>query len=164
MPRSVGLVTGGETTAFSFSYDERGVRTMRGDAIGEPWSVSELPQALLRRVTWLQVAPLLHGDFDADAFEWLARDRRILFDAQGLVRRRELGPLQLDGTLDRELLQHVTILKLADEEAAAIGDVRELGVPETLVTHGIDGATVITAEGSVEVPARVVDEIGRAHV
>ena len=150
------LVTGGETTAFSFSYDDRGVRTMSVDAIGEPWSVSELPQALLRRVTWLQVAPLLHGDFDADAFAWLARDRRILFDAQGLVRRRELGPLRLDGALDRDLLQHVTILKLADEEAAAIGDVRELGVPETLVTHGIDGATVITAEGAVEVPARVV--------
>jgi sugar/nucleoside kinase (ribokinase family) len=150
------LTTGGETTAFSFSYDEKGVRTMAVDAIGEPWSVSDLPQALLRRVTWLQVAPLLHGDFDADAFEWLARDRRILFDGQGLVRRRELGPLQLDGSLDRDLLRHVTILKLADEEAAAVGDVRELDVPEILVTHGIDGATVITAEGAVEVPARVV--------
>jgi sugar/nucleoside kinase (ribokinase family) len=151
------LATGGETTAFSFSYDPQGVRTMAVDAIGEPWSVSELPQALLRRVTWLQVAPLLHGDFDADAFAWLARDRRILFDGQGLVRRRELGPLQLDGSLDRDVLRHVTILKLADEEAEAVGDVLELGVPEVLVAHGIAGATVITAEGAVEVPARVVD-------
>jgi sugar/nucleoside kinase (ribokinase family) len=151
------LTTGGETTAFSFSYDAQGNRTMAVDAIGEPWSIGDLPQALLRRVSWLQVAPLLHGDFDADAFAWLARDRRILFDGQGLVRRRELGPLQLDGSLDRDVLRHVTILKLADEEAAAVGDVEELGVPEVLVTHGIAGATVITADGAVEVPARVVD-------
>jgi sugar/nucleoside kinase (ribokinase family) len=151
------LVTGGETTAFSFSYDAAGVRTMAVDAIGEPWSVDDLPQALLRRVTWLQVAPLLHGDFDLDAFAWLARDRRILLDGQGLVRRREVGPLELSGALDRDVLQHVTMLKLADEEAAALGDVRELGVPEVLVTHGAAGATVVTPDGVEEVPARVVD-------
>jgi sugar/nucleoside kinase (ribokinase family) len=150
------LTTGGETTAFSFSYDANGVRTMEVDAIGEPWSVGDLPQALLRRVSWLQVAPLLHGDFDPDALEWLARDRRILFDAQGLVRRRELGPLQLDGTLDRSVLQHVWMLKLALEEAEALGDVRELGVPEVLVTNGAAGATVITPDGETAVPARVV--------
>ena len=151
------LTTGGETTAFSFSYDAAGVRTMEVDAIGEPWSVSELPQALLRRVQWLQVAPLLHGDFDADAFEWLARDRRILFDGQGLVRTREVGPLKLDGSLDRDVLRHVWMLKLAVEEAEALGDLRELGVPEVLVTYGAAGATVITPDESTEVPARVVD-------
>jgi len=150
------LTTGGETTAFSFSYDDDGTRTMSVDAVGEPWSVSELPQALLRRVQWLQVAPLLHGDFDPDAFAWLARDRRILYDGQGLVRRREVGPLQLDGSLDRDVLQHVWMLKLAVEEAEAVGDVRELGVPEVLVTHGPAGATVYTAGEVTEVPARVV--------
>lgn len=153
----VSLTTGGETTAFSFSYDERGVRTMAVDAVGEPWSVTELPQSLLRRVGWLQVAPLLHGDFDPDALEWLARDRRLLLDGQGLVRVRKTGPLELDGTLDRDLLRHVSILKLSDEEAAAVGDVHDLGVPEVLVTHGIEGATVITPAATVEVPARRVD-------
>ncbi|MES1246752.1 MAG: carbohydrate kinase family protein [Actinomycetota bacterium] len=152
------LTVGGETTGFSFSYDADGVRTMRVDALGEPWSVGDLPQALLRRVGWLQVAPLLHGDFDEDALEWLARERRVLFDGQGLVRRRELGELVLDGTLDRSALRHVSILKLSTEEAAALGDdPRELGVPEVLVTHGVEGATVYAPDGVHEVPARRVD-------
>jgi sugar/nucleoside kinase (ribokinase family) len=154
LPTSVTLR--GETTAFSFSYDAAGVRTMAVDAIGEPWSVRDLPQNLLRRVGWVQVAPLLHGDFDDDALAWLARDRRLLFDGQGLVRRRQLGALQLDGTLDRSALRHVSILKLAVEEAAVLGDVRELGVPEVLITHGAAGADVITPDGAENVPARSV--------
>jgi sugar/nucleoside kinase (ribokinase family) len=155
LPFSVTL--GGETTGFSFSYDDSGVRTMAVDVVGEPWRVEELPQSLLRRVTWLHVPPLLHGDFDPDAIEWLARDRFLLFDGQGLVRKRETGALQLDGTLDRSVLEHVTILKLAEEEAAAVGDVRELGVPEVLVTRGGAGSTLITREGSEEVPAYTID-------
>lgn len=149
----VSVTVGGETTAFAFSY-EGSVRTMSIDAIGEPWTIDDLPQNVLRRVGWLQVAPLLHGDFDADAFEWLARERRILFDGQGLVRRRALGPLELDGSLDRSVLQHVSVLKLAVEEAAALGDPRDLGVPEVLVTHGSRGCDVITRDGVEHVPAR----------
>jgi len=156
LPTTVTL--GGETTEFSFSYDDAGVRTMAVDTIGEPWSVRDLPQSLLRRVGWLQVAPLLHGDFDPDALAWLARDRRLLLDGQGLVRRRQLGPLELDGTLDRSALRHVSILKLAVEEAKAVGDVRELGVPEVLVTHGAGGADVYTPRGVEHVHAR---DVGR---
>jgi sugar/nucleoside kinase (ribokinase family) len=153
----VAVTAGGETTGFSFSYDSAGVRTMFVDAIGEPWRVQELPQSLLRRVAWLHVPALLHGDFDPDAMEWLARDRFILFDGQGLVRTRETGKLQLSGALDRSVLEHVTILKLAEEEAAAVGDVRELGVPEILVTRGPVGSTLVTAEGEHEVRAHAVD-------
>src|SRR5690348_18247255 len=122
---------------------------MRVDAMGDPWHVSDIPQALLRSVWWLPIPALLHGDFDADAFAWLARDRRILFDGQGLVRTREVGPLSLDGTLDPSVLQHVAVLKLAEEEAAAVGDVRELGVPEVLVTRGPIGSTVVLGDRSV---------------
>jgi sugar/nucleoside kinase (ribokinase family) len=161
----------GATTEFSFTYDGS-ARTMHVDAIGEPWNVTDLPQSLLRRVGWLQVAPLLHGDFDPDALEWLARGRRLLFDGQGIVRRRQLGPLQLDGTLDRSALRHVAILKLAVEEAEVLGDVRELGVPEVLITHGAGGADVVTPDGAVHVPARDVardptgagDAFGAAYV
>ena len=151
----VSVTVAGETTAFAFEYDGS-VRTMRVEAIGDPWTVADLPQNVLRRVGWLQVAPLLHGDFDPDAFAWLARDRRILLDGQGLVRRRELGPLQLDGSLDRNLLRHVSILKLAVEEAEALGDVRELGVPEVLVTHGAAGCDVVTRDRVEHVAARDV--------
>jgi sugar/nucleoside kinase (ribokinase family) len=154
----LSLAVGGETTGFSFSYDRNGVRTMAVDAVGEPWSLDDLPQPLLRRVGWVQVAPLLHGDFDPDVLEWLARDRHLLFDGQGLVRPRHTGPLVLDGTLDRSALRHVSMLKLAEEEAAALGgDPRELGVREVLVTHGIEGATVYLRDGVHEVPARRVD-------
>jgi sugar/nucleoside kinase (ribokinase family) len=150
------VAVGGETTGFSFTYDEHGTRTMSVDAVGEPWTLADVPQALLRRVAWLQVAPLLAGDFDTDLLAWLARDRRLLFDGQGIVRRRERGPLRLEALLDRDVLRHVTVLKLAAEEAQVVGDVRELGVPEVLVTHGAAGADVVTRDGSVYVPARVV--------
>lgn len=153
----VAVKSGGETTAFSFSYDDAGVRTMVVDAVGEPWRVGDIPEALLRGVGWLHVPALLQGDFDEDAFAWLANGRRILFDGQGLVRTRRVGPLSLDGTLDRSVLEHVTVLKLAEEEAAAVGDVRELGVPEVLVTRGPIGSTVVLGDESIDVPARAVD-------
>jgi sugar/nucleoside kinase (ribokinase family) len=157
------VTIGGETTGFSFSYDADGVRTMAVESIGEPWRPEDVPEEMLRRVEWLQVAPLLRGDFDADMLGWLARGRRLLLDAQGLVRRRELGPLVLDAEFDEALLRHVTVLKLAEEEARAIiGDadlesLRSLGVPEVLVTFGLRGSLVITDDVSERVPAHPLD-------
>lgn len=147
---------GGETPAFSFSYDSRGARRMAVDTIGEPWRIDDVPQPLLRRIEWLHVAPLLRGDFDADLLAWLARGRRILLDGQGLVRARRTGPLVLDGELDADILRHVSVLKLAEEEAAAIGDVASLGVPEIVITAGPNGSRVITRDGETHVPARWV--------
>ena len=134
-------------TSFSFSYDVDGVRTMHVDAIGTPWRIDELPG--LEGVEWVQVVPLLRGDFDVDVLEWLARGRKILFDGQGLARARETGSLALNGAFDPAVLQHVTALKLAIEEAEAIGDV---DVPELIVTDGVHGATV----NSEHIPADVV--------
>ena len=150
------IATAGETTAFSFSYDEHGIRTMHVDAIGEPWRVEDVPPSQLRRIEWLHVAPLLRGDFDADLLGWLARGRRILLDGQGLVRRRATGPLVLDDDFDPALLRHVTVLKLAEEEAAAIGDIASLDVAEIVVTSGPLGSRVVTRDGDVHVPARWV--------
>jgi sugar/nucleoside kinase (ribokinase family) len=152
----LSLAAGGETTAFSFSYDEGGARTMQVDAIGRPFRREDAAESLLRRVEWLHVAPLLRGDFDAGMLEWLARGRRLLLDGQGLVRVRRTGPLVLDADFDRSLLRHVTVLKLAAEEAEAIGDLPSLGVPEILVTAGTAGSTVITRHGVEHVPARLV--------
>jgi sugar/nucleoside kinase (ribokinase family) len=152
----LSLAAGGETTAFSFSYAEHGARTMQVDVVGEPFRREDVAEGLLHRVEWLQVAPLLRGDFDGDLLEWLARGRRLLLDGQGLVRPRRTGPLVLDPDFDRSLLHHVAVLKLAEEEAEAIGDLASLGVPEIVVTAGRAGSTVITRDGAEHVPARWV--------
>jgi sugar/nucleoside kinase (ribokinase family) len=153
----VSVAGSGETAEFSFSYAADGTRTMNLDAVGQPWTRADVSAQLLRRVEWLHVGPLVRGDFDEDMLEWLARDRRLLLDAQGLVRAREVGPLRINGDFDRSLLRHVTVLKLAEEEAAAIGDLGELGVAEVLVTDGPRGSRLVTADGETPVPTRPVD-------
>lgn len=159
----VSLATGGETAGFSMSYDGDDRRTMTVDTVGEPWSEDDLPARLLRRVEWLHVAPLLRGDVDAALLERLAHGRRLVFDGQGLVRRREAGPLVLDDDFDRDLLRHVTVLKLAEEEAdvvtggGALESLRGLGVPEIVVTFGLAGSLVLTREDAEHVQAHAIE-------
>ena len=127
----------GRTTAFSFSYDAEGARTMTVDAISEPFA----PEV---DADWVQVAPLVRGDVV------VPQAPHVLLDGQGLVRRPVLGPLVLDSAFDPDLLRGVSILKLSDEEAAVVGAV---DVPELIVTHGARGATV----NGTHVPADPVD-------
>jgi sugar/nucleoside kinase (ribokinase family) len=156
----VSLTAAGETTSFAFRYDADGRREMRVEAIGEPWSEADEPERVLRQVEWVHVAPLLRGDFPPEILERIAHRRRVLFDGHGLVRARRVGPLALDGDFDPALLRHVSILKLAEEEAQAIlggGDLeglRGLGVPEIVVTFGAGGSLVLTRDSAVRVPAR----------
>jgi len=156
----VTLTAAGETTSFSFRYDAEGQREMRVEALGDPWSEAGEPARALRRVEWVHVAPLLRGDFPAETLEWIARRRRVLLDGHGLVRARRTGPLMLDGDFDRSVLRHVSILKLAEEEARAIlgdgelEDLRALGVPEVVVTFGAGGSLVLTRDTAVRVTAR----------
>lgn len=153
------LAATGETTAFSFRYDAAGRREMRVETIGQPWSEGDDPERVLRRVEWVHVAPLLRDDFSPETLERIARRRRLLLDGQGLVRARRLGPLELDAEFDRTLLRHVSILKLAEEEAHAIlGDadleeLRGLGVPEVVVTFGAGGSLVLTRDAALRVAA-----------
>jgi sugar/nucleoside kinase (ribokinase family) len=156
----VSLAAAGETTAFSFRYDGAGHREMRVDAIGEPWTEEDEPDWVLRRVEWVHVSPLLRDDFFPETLERLARRRRVLLDGQGLVRARRVGPLALDADFDRTLLRHVSILKLAEEEARAIlggadlEELRGLGVPEVVVTFGAGGSLVLTRDAALRVAAR----------
>ncbi len=156
----VSLVASGETTSFSFRYDADGHREMRVETIGEPWSESDEPDRILRRVEWVHVAPILRDDFSPEALERIARRRRVLLDGHGLVRARRVGPLALDADFDRALLRHVSILKLAEEEAQAIlggGDLeqlRKLGVPEIVVTFGAAGSLVLTRDAAERLTAR----------
>jgi sugar/nucleoside kinase (ribokinase family) len=156
----VSLAAGGETTAFSFRYDADGNREMHVEAIGEPWCEGDEPDRVLRLVEWIHVAPLLRDDFPPEALERIARRRRVLLDAHGLVRPRRVGPLALDADFDRALLRHVAILKLSEEEAhtilggADLEELRELGVPEVVVTFGAGGSLVLTRDAAVRVTAQ----------
>jgi len=135
------------TTAFSFSYDgER--RTMRVDAVGDPWGADVAIDRLLAGVRWLHVGALLRSEFAPEVLERLARGRVLSLDGQALVRPARVGPLELDRDFDPQLLAHVTILKLSEEETrAAVGEIAaeridELGVPEVVVTLGTQGSLV----------------------
>jgi sugar/nucleoside kinase (ribokinase family) len=70
------------------------------------------------------------------------------------VRAPTLGALQVDAEFDRELLRHVWVLKLAEEEAEVLGDPAALGVREVVVTHGSRGATLYLRGSSEHIPAR----------
>jgi sugar/nucleoside kinase (ribokinase family) len=159
---TTALATGGATTGFSMSYDAHGIRTMAVDAVGEPWSPRDASPDFLQPVEWLHIAPLLRSDFGVATLERLATGRRILFDGQGLVRVPAVGPLVLDGDFDRDLLRHISVLKLAEEEARAIvGDAEleslvELGVPEIVVTFGLEGSLVLARGAATLVPAHPV--------
>jgi sugar/nucleoside kinase (ribokinase family) len=159
----VSLAAAGETTTFSFRYDADGNREMRVEAIGEPWGEDDEPERALRRVEWVHAAPLLRGDFPPEMLERIAHRRRVLLDGHGLVRARRVGPLALDADFDRTLLRHVSILKLSEEEAEAIlggggelEELRELGIPEVVVTFGAGGSLVITRDAAVRVTAQPV--------
>lgn len=153
---------GERTAAFSFAYDgDR--RTMVVEALGSSWRPDDL--AGLERVEWVHVGALARSDFPAPTLAALARNRRVSLDGQGLARPERTGPLALDGDFDPEVLRHVSVLKLAEEEARALvgepeGDaLRSLGVPEVVVTLGSRGSLVL-AEGRLErVRACAVDGV-----
>lgn len=149
----VRFVPGESTAAFSFTYDgDR--RTMTVEALGDTWHPTDVPEL---RARWVHVAPLGRGEWPLETLARLGRRYRVSLDGQGLVRPAHVGPLELDDDFDRELLRHVWVLKLADEEAEVIGDVDALGVREVVVTHGSRGSTVHWAGASEFVPARAID-------
>jgi sugar/nucleoside kinase (ribokinase family) len=136
-----------ETThAFSMHYDGD-ARAMQVDAIGDPWTPDDLGSALAR-VDAVHVAPLAESDFSPETLAAIARGRRLSFDGQGLVRPPRTGPLELDASYDPAVLEHVSILKLAEEEALALvpdlerASLASFGVPEVVVTFGLHGSLV----------------------
>src|SRR4051812_37938546 len=152
----VHLVCGGSTTEFAIDYGGE-EREMTVGAVGDPWTPEEAEEAV-GQAEWVQVGPLLRSDFPVETLAALARGRRLLLDAQGLVRVPQVGPLQFDTNFDRAVLEHITILKLAEEEAVALAgdveDVASLGVPEIVVTRGTQGCTIYTRGDREQIPAR----------
>jgi sugar/nucleoside kinase (ribokinase family) len=152
----VHYVPGRSTATFEMAYHDDGEREMTMRTLGDVWRPEDLP-ALPDGVQWVHVAPLARSDFPAETLAAAARGRRLSLDGQGLVRRPVTGPLQLDADFDAELLQHVWVLKLSDEEAAIVGDPLALGVRELVLTHGARGATVIAGGREEDVPAFAID-------
>jgi sugar/nucleoside kinase (ribokinase family) len=153
------------TAGFSFFY-EGDTRHMTVEELGEPWTPEEARgwvAEALGRTQWVHVAPVARSDFPAATLGALARGRRLLLDGQGLVRPERTGPLELDAAYDPEVLRHLTVLKLAEEEARVVlhdltePSLRRLGIPEVLVTFGARGSLVY-ADGRLErIPCRRVD-------
>lgn len=155
----VTILPAGSTNGFGFRYEGE-QRTMTVDAIGQPWSPQDAA-SLDPAVGWVHVAPLLRSDFPADALAALASDGRVLsYDGQGLVRAPELGPMRVDAGFDPEVLEPISILKLAEDEAVVLADgpfeerhARALATPEILVTFGSAGCTLYQEGASEHVPA-----------
>jgi sugar/nucleoside kinase (ribokinase family) len=161
----------GESTATFRIWYEGDRRSMVVEAVGDIWSPDDVPQ-LRAGVRWVHVAPLARSDFPAETLARIARGRRVSLDGQGLVRAAEVGDLRLDDAYDPAVLNHVQVLKLAEEEAEVLGDPAALPVPEVLVTHGARGATVyaggvaerITAFGIEADPTGAGDAFSIAYV
>jgi sugar/nucleoside kinase (ribokinase family) len=137
------------TSAFALDYNGE-QRTMTVAGLGDPWMPARLKAARID-TAWVHVAPLLRSDFPAATVAALATaGRRVSFDGQGLVRAARLGRMVTDAAYDPAVLAHLTVLKLADDEAAILAggevfgeaDAARLGVPELLVTFGSAGADV----------------------
>lgn len=145
------------TAAFSILYEGEG-RRMTVDAVADPWGPEEALGALAG-IEWVHVAPLARTDFPPETLAALSAGRRLSLDGQGLVRPARTGPLELDAGYDPELLRHVSILKLAEEEAAVLVEglderaLRRLGVPEVVVTLGAHGCVVYTGGVAERLPA-----------
>jgi sugar/nucleoside kinase (ribokinase family) len=149
------------TTAYSFHY-EGDRRIMRQDAVGDAWSPAQSVEAA-GDSAWVNVCALVRTDFRPETLAALAADgRRLLVDAQGLVRRPDLGALRTDGDIG-DVLRHVAVLKLNDEEAETLVGgadpelLRALGVPEVLLTLASQGSYVVTPTLLELVPAHSVD-------
>jgi sugar/nucleoside kinase (ribokinase family) len=130
---------GAATTSFSFHY-EGDTRIMTVVQPGDTWTAADAD--VVPPDGWIHVAPLLRSDFPAETLAALARGRHLSLDGQGLVRAAETGPLRLDAGFDPAVLEHVQILKLAEEEAEVVGAIDKLDVAEVLVTFGERGSRV----------------------
>jgi sugar/nucleoside kinase (ribokinase family) len=124
---------------------------------GAPWTVDETRAA--GRAGWVQVGALTRADFPADVLAALARERRLALDGQALVRPGGAGPLAPDAAFDPDVLRHVTVLKVNEEELETLGGepaLAEHGIPELLLTLGSQGAIVVARGVRERVPVRRV--------
>jgi sugar/nucleoside kinase (ribokinase family) len=140
---------------------------MTVDAVGDPWTPDDVESwaaGTLADAGWVQVAGLLRTDFPAETVAALARGgRRLLLDAQGLVRLGRTGPLAEDAGVDHEIFRSLEILTMNEDEAHALAGgteperLRSLGVAEVVLTLASEGAVVVTPKAAAEIASHPVD-------
>ena len=156
----VTILPSDRTSGFRLDYDDVDHRHMSVDAIGPVWGRAEV-EAADPNTTWVHLAPLLRTDFPAETLALLSeRGHLVAYDGQGLVRADQLGPLIEDRHFPADLLTHLDVLKLAEDEAVVVADGKfdagvaaRLGVPEIVVTYGSEGCDIYTDGAVTRVPA-----------
>jgi sugar/nucleoside kinase (ribokinase family) len=149
---AVRFIQAAATTRFELDYSgEYGEqRSMVLRTVGHAFAEADIDRLEIDS-EWVHLAPLLRSDFPAATVARLAaRGHRIAYDGQGLIRVPRTGELTLDARYDPEVLRHLTVLKLSEDEAAVLaaehGRERVLenlsNVPELLLTLGFRGADV----------------------
>jgi sugar/nucleoside kinase (ribokinase family) len=144
----VTILPGRRTSGFDHAYAGES-RSTTVTELGDAWAPADATH-LGPDVTMVHLAPLLRSDFPAEAIAAFAEGgRRVSLDAQGLVRRPQLGPLVQDAGFDPAALGFVSVLKLSEEEARIVAGgtfdastAQRLGVAEILVTLGSQGEDV----------------------
>ena len=161
--------SGEHTAGFTFQY-EGDNRVMHVDEVGDPWTTTDMTEGWVEEALgdarWIQVGALLRTDFVADTLAALARGgRRLLVDAQGLVRLAQVGPLRRDAEVDPEVFASLAALKLSENEARILSpgvepdQLRRLGVGEIIVTLGSAGAMVVTASAAEHIAPVPIDGV-----
>jgi 1D-myo-inositol 3-kinase len=151
-------------------YREDGERDHTLGGLGATWSEDDITgwaAPALIGASWVHAGTQRGGDLGPEVLSALARGGRcVALDAQGPLRRPEVGPIVLSGTLDAALLRHVQALKLSEQEALSAfgtidpGAIRTLcQVPEVLVTFGQWGAAVSCEADSGQVAAEAVSGV-----
>jgi sugar/nucleoside kinase (ribokinase family) len=145
-----------QTTAYSFHY-EGDRRIMWQDAVGDPWTPEQAVGAAAD-AAWVNVCALTRTDFPPKTLAALSEGRRLLVDLQGLVRTPSVGPLHTDEHIG-DVLGHIDVLKLNDEEAVTLvgsadpEKLLQLGIQEIILTLGSQGAWIVTPDLVEHVPA-----------
>ena len=149
--------TGGETTAFSFCYDDGGARTMHGRRDRRAVAARRTPRSRCFAAS--------SGSTSRRSCAATSTPRRssgsraagaLLLDAQGLVRvRAARDRSRSTRTSTARCCGTSPMLKLAEEEAEAIGDLRRARrARRSLVTARAGWLAVVTRDGVEHVPAR----------
>ena len=132
------------------------------DAVGDPWTPEQAVEAAAD-ATWINVCALTRTDFPPETLAALAQTGAgSSSTSRASSAPPTIGPLQTDEHIG-DVLRHIEVLKLNDEEAETLVGSAEpeklhaLGVPEVILTLGSQGAWVVTPDVVEHVPAVPVE-------